>query len=135
MFHCPSKPASFKNHPYKGILVDRMLCYVNRTWTCFDALLPLLPQKVFFHNHICTFINRYTQSHQAHIQYLTQSAPSIIHSAINTGQHTVLFNHSQTMNLWGKELRVFHLCEVAMATPQQTLDRMRVFPINAFFPL
>lgn len=103
-------------------------------WMCFDALLPLLPQKVvFFHNHICTFIN--TDIHRViRCMYLTQSAPSIIHSAINTGQHTVLFNHSQTMNLWGKELQVFHLCEVAMATPQQTLYRTRVFPINAFFP-
>lgn len=72
------------------------------------------------------FINRYTQ--RAHV-------PNTIRSVHHTQcyQHTVLFNHNQTMNLWGKELQVFHLCEVAMATPQQTLDRTRVFPINAFF--
>lgn len=34
-----------------------------------------------------------------------------------------------------KEKQVCHLWEVAMATPQQTLDRTKVFPINAFFPL
>ncbi len=67
--------------------------------------------------------------------YLTSSGLSITHSALNTGQHTVLFNQHQTMNLWGKELQVCHLCKVVMATPQQTLDRTRVFPINAFFPL
>ncbi len=39
------------------------------------------------------------------------------------------------MNLWGKDLQVCHLCKVVMATPEQTLDRTRVFPFNAFFSL
>lgn len=113
---------------------DVMYC---KYWiqTCFDAILPLhiaSESSIFPQSHMYLHKQIYAETSQVHVSNIIRSSH---YTVLSTQDNSVLFNQHQTMNLWGKELQVCHLCKVTMATPQQTLDRTRVFPINAFFPL